>query len=240
MALHPLSAAELLDAASVCRDRPAAEAGVYLATLRAPGLSFDECAHLAIGERDAALANLHAAMFGRQIELAATCPRCGIRLDVSLTTDALLVEPKGDPAPSIEIGGQQFGVRPADSADLAAAAGIGDVEAARELLARRCLIAVEGGEVPALSDADVDAVAEALTAIDPASDPYVPLACFECAAAWDAPIDIARILASEIEAAADSLMDDIHDIALAYHWSEDAILALAPARRHGYLERLRG
>jgi hypothetical protein len=91
-----------------------------------------------------------------------------------------------------------------------------------------------------LSEAEVGLVAAALAAIDPASDLYVPLACFECDMAWDAPVDMARILATAIEAAADALMDDIHDIALAYHWSEDAILALTPARRRAYLERLRG
>ena len=53
-------------------------------------------------------------------------------------------------------------------------------------------------------------------------------------------VDIARILATEIVIAADTLMDDIHDLALAYHWSEEAILALAPVRRRGYLQRLRG
>ncbi|MGK6355776.1 hypothetical protein ACMGDH_11205 [Sphingomonas sp. DT-207] len=236
-----MSAAELLDAMSVCRDRPADEASVYLAALSLSEPSLETCAHLAIGERDVALAALHAAMFGRQLELAAVCPDCGTRLDVSLTTDALAIEADAPTAQVIDIGGRRFGVRPANSTDLAAIAGVADIKAARELLAIRCLVPLEREKSPAaLSEAEVDAVAAALAKVDPASDPYVSLTCFECEARWDAPIDIARILASEIDAAADALMDDIHDLALAYHWSEDAILALAPARRRAYLRRLRG
>lgn len=238
---RPLSAAELLDAVSVCRDRPADEAGVYLAAISLSEPSLETCAHLALGERDVALAELHATMFGRQLELAAICPDCGTRLDVSLTTDDLAIEADADTAQVIKIGGRRFGVRPADSTDLAAVADIPDLDAARALLAIRCLVPTDGEKLPgALSAAEVDEVAAALAIVDPASDPYVPLACFECEATWDAPIDIARILASEVEAAADALMDDIHDLALAYHWSEDAILALAPVRRRAYLQRLRG
>lgn len=241
MAPRRLSSAELLDAASVCRERPAAEADLYLAALGAPGLSYEACAHLGIGARDTALAGLYAATFGRQLELAATCPACGARLDVSLTTDALLIEPDAEAPPPIKIGRRRFAVRPADSGDLAAVAAIGDIETARELLALRCLVPAEGEDTPgALSDAQIDAVAAALAAIDPASDFYVPVACFACEAAWDAPVDIARVLASEIVAASDTLLDDVHDLALAYHWSEDAILALAPSRRRAYLQRLRG
>ncbi|MGH6616995.1 hypothetical protein [Sphingomonas sp.] len=241
MTPRPLSAVELLDAVSICRDRPAIEAGVCLAALSMSELSLEACAQLAIGARDAALVKLHAAMFGHQLELAAECPHCRTRLDVSLTTDALLIESDADDtAPMIEIDGQCFGVRPVDSADLAAVVDIPDAEAARALLAIRCLVPAEGMDLPdTLSDADVDAIAVALAKVDPASDPYVSLTCFGCEATWDAPVDIARILATEIEAAADALMDDIHDLALAYHWSEDAIIALAPARRHAYLQRLR-
>jgi len=238
---YPLSAAELLDAAAECRDRPPVEAGVYLAALGARGLSLDESAHLAIGERDAALVGLYAAMFGSRLDLAANCPCCAARLDVSLTTDALRVEPQMDAHPVVEIGGRRFKVRPVNSEDLAAVADIPDSGAARALLALRCLVPAQGEIVPdALFDDQVDAVAAALTTIDRGSDFYVPLTCFACEAAWDAPIDIARVLATEIGAAADTLMDDIHDLALAYHWSEESILALAPARRSGYLQRLRG
>jgi hypothetical protein len=241
MVPNPLSAAELLEAAAICRERPPVDADVYLAALGAAGLSLDETAGLPIGERDAVLTRLYTAMFGSRLELATNCPSCAARLDVSLTTDELLIDLGMESHPSIEIDRRRFQVRPVNSADLAAAAGMPDVETARALLALRCLVPVEGDDVPeTLSDDEIDAVAAALATVDPASDRYVPLRCFKCEAAWDAPIDIARALGAEVEAAADTLMDEIHDLALSYHWSEEAILALAPARRRAYLQRLRG
>jgi hypothetical protein len=235
-----LSAAELLDAAAICRDGRSVETSVYLAALALPGLSLDEAADLAIGARDAALARLYAAMFGSQLALATNCPRCAARLDISLTTDALSIDPAAAARPVVEIGGGRFGVRVLNSVDLAAIAEFADVEAGREQLALRCLVPIEDAAVPeTLLDDEVDAVSAALAAIDPGSDFYVPLTCFECAAVWDAPVDLGRVLATEIEAAADTLMDDIHDLALAYHWSEAAIVALPPARRRAYLQRLR-
>jgi hypothetical protein len=241
MVPHPLSAAELLEAAATCRERPPVNAGVYLAALGARELSNDEAIGLPIGERDTMLTRLYASMFGSRLELATNCPYCAARLDVSLTTDELLIEPATDAYAPIEIDRRRFEVRPVNSADLAAAAAMPDVETARALLALRCLVPVDGEAGPdTLSNEEIDAVAAALAVLDPASDRYVPLRCFSCEATWDAPIDIARTLAAEIESAADTLMDDIHDLALSYHWSEEAILALAPSRRRAYLQRLRG
>ena len=82
-------------------------------------------------------------------------------------------------------------------------------------------------------------MADAQARLDPAADPFVALACADCGHAWDAPVDIARVLAAEIGSAAAGLIDEIHDLALAYHWSEATILALPAERRRAYLERLR-
>lgn len=240
MTAHPLSAAELLDAASVCRTHPGPEAGVYLAALDRTDLSFEQCAHLPIGARDAMLVAMRAAMFGERLDLAAKCPHCEARLDVGLTTDALLgIAPASGAPREVAIGERRFEVRAADSADLAAVAELIDIEMARETIAIRCLVPLDGGERPDfLADEEVDAIGAALAAIDPAGDPYVALECGACGAAWDAPIDIAAILAGEIEWAADTLLDEIHELARAYHWSEAAILALSQDRRRAYLARL--
>ena len=240
MAPIPLNAAELLDAAAACLDGGPAHAGAYMAALSLLGLSPHESAGLAIGERDGALVALYAAMFGPNLELATGCPHCAARLDVRLTTQALTTEPPPAAPVFVEIGGRTFGVRPLDSIDLAAVAELGDVAAGRVRLASRSLIPVDGAGTPeTLSEDDLDAIAGAVAAVDPGSDLYVPLTCSACGTAWDAPVDIAQMLTTEIEAAADTLLDDVHDLALAFHWSEAAILALPATRRRAYLERLR-
>lgn len=241
MAPRPLSAAELLDAASACRGRSAAEKGIYLAALGMPDQSFGACAALPIGARDAAIVALRQAMFGDRIELSSKCPNCEARLDVAMASAALLAiaGPAAEAAAEVVIDGDRFAVRPADSADLAAIGWIPDIDEARAELARRCLVPAEGAEVPPwLEEAEVDAIGAAMAEIDPAGDPFVALHCPECDREWDAPVDIAGVLAGEIEGAADALLDEIHLLAQAYHWSEAAILALGPERRRAYLARL--
>ncbi|HEX8380447.1 MAG TPA: hypothetical protein VF619_07860 [Allosphingosinicella sp.] len=236
-----LSAAAVLDAAAICQSRPAAEEAVYLAALALPGLSYQDCAGLALGARDRALAGMREATFGAALSLRAACPACGEAIDVATTTADLLVEEGKGGEVMVEIAGLDFAVRPATSADLAILADIADPAAARETLARRCLVPLGEYPVPeALDAAETDSVGAALATADPAADLFVALRCFECGAPWDAPIDMARILAADITAASEMLIDDIHELAAAYHWSEAQILALAPERRLAYLKRLRG
>lgn len=241
MFVLPLSATELLDAASICRGSGVPDKGIYLATLGMTEQSFEACAALPIGTRDASILALRQAMFGDRIELSATCPQCAARLDVATTATALLAIERATNSPScdVTIGGRRFDVRPINSVDLAAIGQIPDAEEARIELARRCLVPPEGEELPILLEAaDVDAIGAVIARIDPAGDPYAMLRCAECACEWDAPIDIANVLAREIEGAAEALLDEIHLLAQAYHWSEGAILALGQDRRRAYLARL--
>ena len=94
-----------------------------------------------------------------------------------------------------------------------------------------------GGAIAAVSSfgADSAVLLDMIARIDPAGDPYAMLRCAECACEWDAPIDIANVLAREIEGAAEALLDEIHLLAQAYHWSEGAILALGQDRRREIL-----
>jgi hypothetical protein len=236
-----LSAAELLDAASVCRSRSFAEAALYLATLGRPDLSWEKCAELPIGQRDGALVAMRAAMFGPQLSLGAACPNCRARLDVSMTTDALAIKAQAlEDVPLVLVDGRIFGVRPADSRDLAMLAAIPDSAEAREVLALRCLLSRDGGEAPPLlTPLEVSAIAAAVAAVDPAGDPYVSLSCAACGTSWEAPVDISQILAADIEDAAKALVGEVHELASAYHWSEQAILAMTADRRHAYLQLVR-
>lgn len=236
-----LSAAAVLDAATICQSWPAAEVAVYLAALALPGLTLQDCAALALGARDRALAGLREATFGAALSLRATCPACGAAVDVATTIEDLRVEAGEIREVVVEIAGLPFAARPATSADLAVLADIADPAEAREILARRCLVPLGDHPVPAALDAvETDLIGAALATVDPASDLFVALRCLECATPWDAPMDIARILAADIAAASETLIDDIHELAAAYHWSEAEILALAPERRLAYLKRLRG
>jgi hypothetical protein len=68
--------------------------------------------------------------------------------------------------------------------------------------------------------------------------PSVDLLCGSCRHEWRAPLDTAGALLRKIDEWALRLLDEVHRIASAYHWSEREILGLPAARRRFYLEAL--
>ena len=121
------------------------------------------------------------------------------------------------------------------TADLAAIETVGDLTLARETLFERC-VGVATSDLPSPV---VDAVIAAMAAADPQADVQVDASCPSCGEQWREPFDIASYLFTELSVFARRLLSDVHELALAYGWSERDILALSPARRNAYLEILR-
>jgi hypothetical protein len=242
--MRALMDAELLEAAEACGGRHHIDAAVLLACLADPGLDIAAAPELSLGRRDRLLLELRAATFGQRFDLAAPCPACGELLAVGVTAEALridgaLAHDNGRERPEVVLpGGGRVRLRPLNSLDLAAVALLQDPAEARRTLARRCLEASPPPDMPLPADL-LDIIASRLAELDPQSDVFVSLKCLACGHQWQAPIDIGLVLAHDIEAAARRLMDDIHDLAGAYHWTEAEILALPRARRRRYLERIR-
>jgi hypothetical protein len=65
------------------------------------------------------------------------------------------------------------------------------------------------------------------------------LVCAACGAGWQAPFSVQGFLCQALGEWAGLLLDDVHELAAGYGWSEPEILALGPERRRGYLQRLR-
>lgn len=245
--MRALMDAELLEAAEACGGRHHIDAAVLLACLADPDLDTAAAPELSLGRRDRLLLELRAATFGQRIDLAAPCPACGELLAVGLTAEALridgaLPDDTGRERPEVVLpDGRRARLRPLNSLDLAAVAHLHDPAEARHALARRCLEPSPPPGEPELRLPEdlLDTIAHRLAELDPQSDVFVALDCPACGQPWQAPIDIGLVLAHDIEAAARRLLDDIHDLASAYHWTEAEILALPRARRHRYLERVR-
>jgi hypothetical protein len=202
---------------------------------------------LALGDRDTILLDLRDRLFGPALALGAACPHCAARVELSQSVEALWVaEPDAaerEAAAAIEIAGVAMRLRPIDSRDLAAAAQASDADAARRLLAGRCLSPAEPGQPGCdpgqLDAATLDEIAARLARLDPQADLAFALSCPDCGHDWEAPFDIAAVLWREMQWKAEALIGDIHEIAAHYHWSESEILALNPARRNAYLRRIR-
>ena len=184
------------------------------------GAAVEAVADWPIDRRDRVLIAARAAAFGRHAGVMKDCPACGARAEAEVDLAALLAAPETDPW--LDWNGRRLALRAPSSRAIAAAAVSGaDVSS-------DCCDEI----VPA------DALEASLLAARPLLDVRLAIDCPECGHGFAPRFDITACIWADIEAAAARLLDDIHALALAYHWSEAAILALGPARRAAYLDRI--
>jgi hypothetical protein len=227
-----LSEVDLLAAWEAGAGRPAAARAVAVAQRAAPaGARVDAWT---IGRRDGLLLDVHAAMFGSEIELVTACPACEEALELTLAVDEVR-SPCGDAAAEHELVDEASGVsvmfRLPSSADLLAASAISDIDEARLALAERCVI---GGSP--LPESAVAALAERCADLDPQAEIELALVCAECGHSWTAPFDVADHVWRRIDARARTLVAEVAALAGAFGWSEADVLGLSADRRRMYLD----
>lgn len=208
---HPLDRALLLHAAA----DPEADA--------------ETLADRTVGERNGALLGLRSKLFGDALASYIDCPACGQRLEFALSARELCERAPATECTHTDIGG--FPVRLPTSRDLAHVAGEPDDASAERKLMGRLIH-------EAASPITGEQLAAGLDAADPRIDVTLDLSCPECSHAWCAPFDVPAFLWEEIDVRARRLLDEVHALALAYHWSETEILALSDVRRYAYLDRV--
>jgi hypothetical protein len=210
-----------------------------------PDLEWDALAGLPLGRRDAMLIDLHGDLFGHRLVIGALCPKCGERLVFESSTDELL--PDGAPPPIGPVrlisGGYELVARPITTRDLARLGALADPDAARRALVAMAVIEARGPEGPVAADdlpPDVcAALAEALGEADPVADIEFQVDCPACGNAWTITFDIVRYMWRELTIAAQTLLDEVHDIARHLGWTQSEILSLSPVRRAHFLARAR-
>jgi hypothetical protein len=80
----------------------------------------------------------------------------------------------------------------------------------------------------------------ALEALAPRLDGELSGTCPACARSVDLRFEPMSYVLEELRDASNDLFAQVHELALAYHWSEDAILALGRRRRQSYVAMTRG
>lgn len=115
--------------------------------------------------------------------------------------------------------------------DLAACERAGDAAAARQMLRDR--VAPDGAGI---ADDRLDAI---LAHLDPDAELDIAAACPACGEQRLLAFDIAAFFWDELALRVPRLLDDVADLAHAFHWSEADILALPGQRRSFYLSRVR-
>jgi len=242
--MRALSAAELLCVWERGLAQSPAQRSLTLLTMACASQTPDQLARLSIGQRNTQLLALREKTFGPRLTSLADCPACGVSLELQLTVADVRVTPSVPPQEIITLNKDEYEVRfrLPNSLDLAAIPGEADPSEIRGQLLKRCLCAAHrrGREIdvnqlpPGLLAAVVDQMAQA----DPQANVQLALGCPQCRHQWQAPLDIASFLWSEIRAWAGRLLREVHQLASAYGWSEAEILALTPARRQAYLEMI--
>jgi hypothetical protein len=195
---------------------------------------------LPLGRWQALLLEMRTATFGETLECEARCGACGERLEFNVDAARLAGSATATPGvgSEIRVGDTTLHYRLATMADLQACSDRPTPEDAARALVSCC---IEGARPAdrAWPDEVLEAVAEAMVAHDSIADPSVELDCPACRHAWTEALDIGAFLAREIEDCARRLLDEVHDLASAYGWSEHEILTLPHARRRHYLGRVR-
>ena len=196
-------------------------------------------AQLPMGERDARLLSLHEQLFGSELRCYAECPHCAERLEFSVSTSGLRVPTAQPGERELSEGGYTLRFRPLDSTDLAAATQCSGEDAAVALLVRRCVLSAtlkgEPVEPDALPDQVVQTLSSALLECDPQAELLLDLKCPGCGRSWQSPLELVPFLWTQITSRARRLLREVHTLAMAYGWSEEAILSLGDARRQAYL-----
>jgi len=234
--MHALEGERMLAAWERGRERAEPWRALALLESALPESDAGALATLPLAERNALLLRLRAITFGGRIEGFAVCPECGAQLEFALHADDLegaLRAPAGETWKEQEA---EIEMRPVNTRDLAAAMGAGNDADARALLLARTVSPTEKAST-ALERSDW---LERFERLNASAEIRCMLPCAECGRRPVLDLDIASFLWREVALAARRLLAEIHRLARAYGWSEQAILAMSATRRATYLEMLEG
>ncbi len=198
---------------------------------------------LAVADRQFLMLELAARLAPGETWLTAWCGACSERFDFAVDYRCLPVKEAGAgyPFADVQTGRGPCRFRVPTGADQELVADLDDGEALRCLLAC-CLVAHDGrmadgrsawDMVESFSSDDFEAIDAALESVAPEVAVSVQAACPACGALHVIPVDPYRALSGP---QGENLLQEIHAIASAYHWSEAEILALPQDRRWRYLE----
>ncbi|MGW2723419.1 hypothetical protein [Streptomyces sp. NPDC001492] len=229
-----LTEANVLDVWESGLAGPPAARSLLLASLAAP--SGQSVAGLPLSALNSLLVELRRGAFGDALPCTADCPECGESLDVIVAASELSPAGAGTAVAAtatVMSYGRTVTYRALTGQDVHAV----DPAAprARQTLLRRCVLRVDppDDDVP---DEVLEDVALRLADLDPGADAVLTLNCPQCKNHWEAALDLAEHLWTDVCAYAHRLLHEVHTLARAYGWTEADVLAISPTRRQFYLE----
>jgi hypothetical protein len=244
--MYALSSQELLHIWEIGLGQHPLDRALTILASAFPGVPYEHLTSLSVGQRDECLFAVRESIFGSSLVSFVVCPFCQGQLELLLDIADLHIAPDATPEGEIQpvqqmnSDGYELQFRLPDSLDLAAIAGCKDVGAARNLLAKRCILrAMQDGvevTVEAIPLLAITALAAHMDTCDPLAALDVGLDCSVCGSHVQVLFDIVAFFWTEIAARAKRLLLDVHTLARAYGWRETDILSMSAARRQFYLE----
>lgn len=206
----------------------------------APAESLD----LPLDELAESLVRHQIAAFGPHTAGLITCPACAAVLEVDADLARLFpgrrmgTSDREGAQTNRAIGPGCLVVRTPTVRDLIAAGRAADPAAE---LVRHCVRYPDGtpGQLADLSPDDLAAVDDELERRAGPGMPALSTACPQCGERVVALVDVATLLWAAVRSSATALIQDIADLAAAFGWREDDVLAMPEQRRAAYLELAR-
>lgn len=218
-----------------------------------------DVSELSLGDRETLLLHARRLTFGGEIECVLPCPGCGERMDFQLQTGRLLAQHEAGASPryfeeTMETGDERFRVRfrVPSGADLEDALRVPERkprEAVQAVLARSVeWVRSEGTLEDESAGATISieqwptglaaTIAERMAELDPQAETVLQLTCPACQHSFTTSFDIGDYFFRELRARELRRYQEVHQLALAYHWSETQILSMSPRKRQMYLDLL--
>lgn len=202
---------------------------------------------MTLGERNARLIALHARVFGSTLNLLSHCPCCRTAVEFGADCNALESRIAARDQPStyrLEAHGHLVEFRLLRTTDVEEVASEADPARFAQLVLARCVLACTRQGVSVTVDELPQAVGEAVSRemelLDPGAIVSFAVECPDCAAQWDAGLDVPRLVWQKVQTAAERLLLEVDVLARAYGWTEREILSLRPWRRAAYLQLVNG
>jgi hypothetical protein len=244
--MRALNAQQLLPVWESGQGQLSAERALALLAAACPESSIESLAALSVGQRDGRLLRLREWAFGSSLAGIADCPRCDQRLEMSFSADDIRSGAEDEMPERLSLSVEEYDIsfRLPNSFDLVAAARAKEAgrSAMKHTLLERCVLQAShrGAQTNTsqLPPNVIAALSQRMAEADPQCDVHLELDCPNCGHQWEALFDIVSFFWSEIDVWARRVLRDVHILASAYAWSEDAILAMSPGRRQIYLAML--
>jgi len=193
---------------------------------------------LPVGDRIALILHLRKVTFGAILHCTIQCPSCTDKLSTDIAIDSILQPPKNNPQPTYPLifEKHQLTIRPINGSDLEDLALNQNMPNLPEKLLRACIISSNPPLPEKLSNKFQEQLGTKLAQIDQQADLTLNINCFSCNKSFQTLLDIEDFFFQEITARYTQLEQEIHWIALHYHWNEKDILALPTSKRKRYVE----